>query len=302
MTSVLDGHGYTSDTGSQGHRGYDEEIMFTWLGAAVDIPRSVHRRMSMLGPKLYFLRIPKADDDEDSYFEHRNDVFGEKFRAIKDALNDYLMEFEKNPYVSFEPDNDLPKIPLDHTRDDERAHRYIIRLGKLLAPLRAAVPTWETYGSQGSDYSFDIAIVEDPSRAIAQLRSLARGHALSKGRHHITSEDIPLLIKVVLSTCSLSRSTIFDLLIANNGSLTTSQICKSLNTTKPTALRTMAELQATGLVDREEQEGGYNGLETKITLVGKYRWFLSGTFKALKENDTGKQRKEKKYPLRFQSS
>ena len=43
LTSVLDGHGYTSDTGAQGHRGYDEDIMFTWLGAAVDIPYKVHK-------------------------------------------------------------------------------------------------------------------------------------------------------------------------------------------------------------------------------------------------------------------
>jgi hypothetical protein len=43
LTSVLDGNGYTSDTGAQGHRGYDEDIMFTWLGASVDIPYKVHR-------------------------------------------------------------------------------------------------------------------------------------------------------------------------------------------------------------------------------------------------------------------
>ena len=41
LTSVLDGHGFTSDTGAQGHRGYDEDIMFTWLGVAVDIPYKV---------------------------------------------------------------------------------------------------------------------------------------------------------------------------------------------------------------------------------------------------------------------
>ena len=38
LTSVLDGHGYGSNTGAQGYRGYDEDIMFTWLGASVDIP------------------------------------------------------------------------------------------------------------------------------------------------------------------------------------------------------------------------------------------------------------------------
>ncbi len=32
MTRILDGHGYESDTGAHGHRGYNEEIMFTWVG------------------------------------------------------------------------------------------------------------------------------------------------------------------------------------------------------------------------------------------------------------------------------
>jgi hypothetical protein len=30
LTRILDGHGYESDSGAYGHRGYDEDIMFTW--------------------------------------------------------------------------------------------------------------------------------------------------------------------------------------------------------------------------------------------------------------------------------
>ena len=181
--------------------------------------------------------------------------------------------FDTNPNISFEPDNDLPKIPLDHTKDEEFAHRYIIKLGKLLAPLRAVVPTWETKDSQGSEYNFDIAIVEDPSRAITQLRNLARGHALSQGRDYITLDDIPMLIQVVLSTCSLARET-------NMGSLTTSQIVESLNTSRPTALRTMTELKATGLVNMVEGVG-YHNSESRIKLKDKFSWFLEDTFHQL---------------------
>ena len=35
MTRVLDGHGYESDSGA--HGGYNERMMFVWVGAAVDI-------------------------------------------------------------------------------------------------------------------------------------------------------------------------------------------------------------------------------------------------------------------------
>ena len=32
MTRILDGHGYESDTGAHGHRGYNEKMMFVWIG------------------------------------------------------------------------------------------------------------------------------------------------------------------------------------------------------------------------------------------------------------------------------
>ena len=59
MTGILDGHGYESDSGAHGHRGYAEEIMFVWIGAAVDIPRKVHKYLGTLGPKLYFSEATK---------------------------------------------------------------------------------------------------------------------------------------------------------------------------------------------------------------------------------------------------
>jgi hypothetical protein len=184
----------------------------------------------------------------------------------------------------FEPKNELPKIELDNTKDEELAHRYIIRLGKLLAPLRAIVPTWETKDTQGSEYAYAMAIIEEPSRAITQLRNLARGHALSKGRNYIKVEDIPMLIQVVLSTCSIERETIFEILIENKGFLKTSQIVDSLNITKPTALRTMTELKATGLVNMHDVNPGEYNSEKEICLKPEFEWFLSDKFAGLRAN------------------
>ena len=58
LTRVLDGHGYQSDSGAHGRRGYSGEHMFTMIGAAVDIPHRVHKQLTNLGPKLFFLEIP----------------------------------------------------------------------------------------------------------------------------------------------------------------------------------------------------------------------------------------------------
>jgi hypothetical protein len=65
LTRVLDGNGYESDSGAHGHRGYREKIMFTMVGASVDIPYKVYKVLGYLGPKLYFLRLPKEEKTED---------------------------------------------------------------------------------------------------------------------------------------------------------------------------------------------------------------------------------------------
>jgi hypothetical protein len=286
LTRVADGQGYESDSGAQGHRGYHEDMMFVWIGAAVDIPYKVHKLLGTLGPKLYFFRLSRVEESEDYYHKNRNENFAEKKQKIRTALLEYLAYFEMNPDIVMEEEYeddvriDLPKIALEPDKDVELVDRIIIRLAKLLAHLRAIVPTWETKGTQGSEYAYSLAKVEDPSRAITQLRNLAKGHALSKGRKYITLDDIPIVIHTALSTATIERVRIFELLIANNGTLTTSQIVDFLNTTKPTALKTMTELKATGLVNMVP---GDERTQAVISLKAEFDWFLSCQFADLKE-------------------
>jgi hypothetical protein len=150
-----------------------------------------------------------------------------------------------------------------------------------LARLRAIVPTWETKNTQGSEYAYSLANIEDPSRAITQLSNLARGHALSQGREYITLADIPIIANVVLSTASIERVTIFQLLISINGKLSTQEIIQGLNTTKPTALKTMTELQAIGLVRMYDDDPERYNSKKEIELRSEYKWFLTDEFKEL---------------------
>jgi len=281
ITRVLDGQGLVTNTGSCGQRGYNEEIMFTWLGAAVDIPYKVHRLMGSLGPKLYFFRLPKLQKKEEYLLKAMDkDDFLPKVKTIRLALMKYLEMFERCPISEDETvikENNLIKIQWDNEKDDDYTKRVIIRIALLLGHLRAVVPTRETYGTQGMDYSYETAKIEEPERAITQLRNLARGHALSQGRTWITIQDLPVVIKTVLSTASIDRVNIFDLLIAHKGTLTTKIITTSLNKSPPTARRIMAELKAVQLVDLEESETETQ--EKTITLKEDFEWFISEQFK-----------------------
>ena len=143
------------------------------------------------------------------------------------------------------------------------------------------MPTWQTKGTQGSEYAYSLPVIEAHSRAMTQLCNLARGHALSQGRTTICREDLKVVIKTVLSTAPIERVAIFDLLLANAGRLTTSQITAGLNTTNPTAKRTMTELKALGLV--EKKSGDSYNTEWQIELVKEFAWFMSSEFAELRE-------------------
>ena len=282
MTRVLDGQGYESDTGAHGHRGYTGSYMFVWVGAAVDIPYKVHKYLATLGPKLYFLRLSHIEKSEDNCLDELNaDNFNLKLIAIKESLYDYLDWFEKSPHAIKE--DNLVKIAWDNSRNNQITLRMIIRLAKLLGRLRGTVPTWHTNDTQGIDYGYSMATIEEPDRAITQLRNLARGHGLSQGRNYITMEDISIVIKVVLSTASKERVRIFELLIANKETLTTNQIVASLNITAPTAKRTMAEFKALALVTIDTIPSNHGEDEYEICLNPDFDWFLTERFAELKD-------------------
>jgi hypothetical protein len=137
-----------------------------------------------------------------------------------------------------------------------------------------------SYQLDGPDYDTDLPIIEDPSRAVILLRNLAIAHAISQGRDTIGFEDIPMAIKVALSTAMYNRIRIFDLLLKNNGELITSDITKGLRVSEPTARRTMREFHALKIVDISAVTQ-YSNAELKITLRSEYSWFKTEEFKSL---------------------
>jgi hypothetical protein len=281
ITRILDGHGYESDSGVHGHRGYSGEWMFVWVGAAVDIPRKVYKLLGNLGPKLYFLRLPKIDRSDDKLVElmTNSDKFRKRIEAIRDALSEYLASFDRCPIA--DGDGSLKKIPWNVTKDCPQAKLAIAKLAKLLAHLRGTVSTWHTEDGGGSDYAFSLPNIEDPSRASTQLYNLARGHALSQGRNYVNMEDLDIVTKVVLSTAPIERVTIFDFLLQNNGGLTTTELVDVHGISKPTALRTMAEFKVLELVD-VEWTAEHESSPRIMKLKKEFEWFLGQEFTGIR--------------------
>ena len=252
ITRIADGQGFKSNSGAHGQRGYDQNIMFAWIGAVVDIPYKVYKMLGNLGFKLYFFRLPFKEKTENDLIMEMSEDFSDKINRIMSTLFEYLYLFETGPRLIY--DNELNKIEWDNSRDDYDAKRCIVKLGKLLGHLRCIATTWHTGGTQGSDYGYAVSQPEDPRRAITVLQNLARGHALLTGRNYISLEDIPIVTKTVLSTAQTERVSLFYLLLDNGGDVSTNDIVEYLGVSRPTAGRTMTELNAVGLVEEYERK------------------------------------------------
>lgn len=142
LTRILDGHGYESDSGAHGHRGYNERMMFAWIGAAIDIPFKVHKLLTTLGPKLYFLRVPKVESkSHEAYYEQMsNDDFTTKVDEIGQALSDYQSWFEMGPEMVKDDmfGSTLRKMPWNSEENQKEAYMHIIKLAIVLSYLRGA--------------------------------------------------------------------------------------------------------------------------------------------------------------------
>ena len=297
ITKVLDGKGYKSESGVHGQRGYHGEYMFSWIGAAVDIPHYIYKFLSTIGFKIYFLRLPRTEVTTDDLADQllMEKPFGEKMNEIEKLLLNYLTWFEICPLsIGFQ---NLAKIEWDRSKEDKNTIKIIAELAILLAHLRGDVfisksddfmsienneQQQQQQQYQPKEFIHGIPKIEDPSRAVQQLYNLARGHALSHGRNYITIEDIGLVLKVVLSTGSIERVLILDLLIVHQGELTTSQITTSMRISNHIAKRTMTEFKGLELVDMD-RIGDNSNSEYKITLKPKFKWFLTDNFKELRD-------------------
>jgi hypothetical protein len=165
----------------------------------------------------------------------------------------------------------------DRDEDDPKAKQSISRLAVLLSHIRCDVKTWK----EGSDIGYSPSLPEHPQRAAEILFNLAKAHALLTGRNFVTMEDIPIIVKTVLSIAQIDRVKVFSLLLANRGrSLSTSRITLSLNISQQTARRKMTEFKVIGLVDEENIGSSH---ELSIKLRHEFDWFLSEDFNQIRE-------------------
>lgn len=324
LVRLADGEGLLTHSGLHGLRGIDGKLMFSMVGASIEIPSKVYKVLSSLGPKLYFYRTNFREPTEN---ELQNEITGKNYevkaRAIKAAFFDYLKWLEICPLMTnvgsvgkneskLSNGTNRCVIQWDKANDDPEAIKTISRVAIFLSRIRGNTYAYETRSAAKLDneldnnggrssftdavsyeYSYEQPIIENPSRANIVLYNIARAHAFEiHGRNFVTTEDLPTIIKIALSTANRTRVSIIKLLLtamrrADNGGnyehktqFFTRDLIKALNISKSTARRAMKELEVLGLVriGKESRNGGENYY---IELLERFKWLLEREFQDL---------------------
>lgn len=260
LIPVLDGKGFTSNTGAQGKRGYERPILFNWIGATTPLPRETHKIMYQLGTRLLFYEVPSKVPSEEELVKYaQRDDASQGEVDCQEVVNAFLIEFFKqHPVGSVNPaDLQIPTPLL----------RLITRWALLLSKVRAGLH-YEKEGNQWKAVAANQP--EGPFKLINYFKELARGHALIHGRTHVTVADVEPVVHVALSSIPGHLRPIFHALRKSNA--VTSTECETLcGVSRPTARRYLEELNVAGIMRLTRGNEAKNSPHC-ATLISKFQW------------------------------
>lgn len=236
LIPVLDGKGFVSDSGVRGHRGYEQNIVFNWLGATTPLPRKTHRLMYQLGTRLLFYETPSIEPNEDdllAYAERDDASQGETKCRI--AVNRFLASFfQQHPIASVSPQS--IRIPKKLLRELTRWARFVSH-GRAEIKYEKCGYEWEPVSASRP---------EGPWKIVNYFKELTRAHAVIHGRKKVTAADLEVVSTVAVSSIPIHLRPIVRKL-RQDGSVTSRECCQIQNVSKPTAIRYLTEMELLGL-------------------------------------------------------
>jgi hypothetical protein len=270
LTALLDGHGFTSDSGVQGRLGYTgDEWLFSWIGATTPLAWHVWRVMAQLGSRLFFYSMPEKEETDDDLVAlvRAGSSYRDRLAKVRVAMAEFLPRL-------FSMTGGVRGTKWNRASDPRAALQRIARLSRLVARLRGIVSVWKEDG-QDTDFGYSPPNIENPKRAFSVLYNLARGHAILHGRTQLTEADLPLITAVALSSAPTDRIQLFRGLITSGGTLSTTQVGRLLSVSRGTAAKAMKIMALLGLAGLDEVASESGGTPAHIlTLESAWRWCL----------------------------
>jgi hypothetical protein len=275
LTRVLDGQGLQTDSGTHGQRGYRGDYLFAWLGCTTPFEDRVWRVMAQLGSRLFFLLMGSQEElTVEALLESDAPLsYQERLAHCKARVHQFLTAlFEAHGGMS----NAIRAVPWLRQDDPRPVQTWIARYALLLATMRSE-PVKEGDPDRGI-FTYTPAMKEQPRRAYAVLRNIARGHALVHGRQQLAPEDLPLVAQVAVSSMPRECGRILMALVQHQA-LTVAQVQAALAVKHPeTARKVMEELAGGGVC---EYLPGGPGKTALLRVRPEWAWCSSPEFQAI---------------------
>ena len=232
---------------------------FSILGCVTPQALNRHQRyMNQIGPRFLFYRVPSSDDEQ---VEH---AFETLWSADK-SRSKWQEAQKKVSAYAYQLANRIDETVLD--KESEDIIGYLNSLAKFIANARGIVLTRsaEFLNDEGDKISFYEPVeiqIEEPFRALLQLRVLARSLAVVNGKSTVTFEELNLVRKVALSSMPADRSLLLSVIGSEDRSWSAKEISDKLGVSHKTALRQSDELVSLKILSKTEQGGGLANLYT----------------------------------------
>lgn len=237
LANVMDGKGYTRDTGAQGSHGYEGDYRFALLGATTPLPPRAWSAMGHVGPRLLFHENPGGDSRQtvrDQIWSEQG-TYTERIAECQQAVTDFMLALwhENGGYGSVRWDND----------PTEQVQNRLTLLADLVAHGRAPVYDDENGHPEGGQ-------PEEPHRVASSLKDIARARALIHGRDTVGMSDLNLCARVSLSTIPRRRRQLVRYLVDPTTTvkdITRSDVAGATGVSPPTAGQRMRLMDAIGI-------------------------------------------------------
>lgn len=287
LTRVFDGEGYWSDSGTHGGRGYREEFPFAMLGATTPISKAVWKVMGQFGSRLLFLTLNSSLNAEERLAKSFSDVFFRGAKSFKERVAE--CRAAASHFFTVLTDQVSPaafahSVHWDTNVDPRDLKLQISIISEFAASARSKVATWDSKSRDAKNSrDFSQPLKEGPQRITAILYSLARAHAVARGRRQMNQDDMPLIIETALSSMPYDRRQVVNLLLGDQsptkacvrGQVSSSDIEESLTISRPTAIRIIDELTLLGI---GRKTPGNSNQPCTLTIDHVYDWLISDQF------------------------
>ncbi|OGC91817.1 hypothetical protein A2876_04625 [Candidatus Amesbacteria bacterium RIFCSPHIGHO2_01_FULL_48_32b] len=242
---------------------------FSLLGCVTPQALNRHQRyMNQIGPRFLFYRVPNSSQEEvEKSFEVLWSVSDSRpgFKNAHDKVSGYC-----NGLLGRLNETTLGKEGLE-------TKELLNSLAKFISKARGMVLTRsaEFVNAENEKVQFYEPIeiqIEEPFRALQQLRVLARSLAVVQGKEEVGTGDLRLVRQVALASMPADRSLLLSVILSKDVFWTAKQVADAIGISHKTALRQLDELVTLKIL----LKFGQNGLANEYVVEPGFKPLLYG--------------------------